>query len=39
MIDGAFTEHFDQLWYLLLGIAWLVALTAASSLTGRWTRR
>lgn len=39
MLDGAFTEHFDQLRYLLLGLAWLTALTAASSLGGRWTRR
>lgn len=31
MIDGAFTEHFDQLRYLLLGLAWLVALTAVSA--------
>jgi len=39
MLDGAFTEHFDELRYLLLGLAWLTALTAASSLLGRWTRR
>ena len=31
MIDGAFTARFDQFGYLLLGLAWLVALTAASS--------
>lgn len=31
MIDGAFTEHFDQLGYLLLGLAWLVGLTVAAS--------
>jgi len=36
MIDGAFTDHFDQLRYLLLGLAWLVALTAA---TGEVFRR
>ena len=30
MLDGAFTEHFDQLRFLLLGLAWLVALTAAT---------
>ena len=36
MIDGAFTEHFDQLRFLLLGLAWLVALTAA---TGEVFRR
>ena len=28
MIDGAFTEHFDQTGYLLLGLAWLLTLTA-----------
>ena len=39
MLDGAFTEHFDQQWYLLLGLAWLTALTAASSLGERRTRR
>ena len=31
MIDGAFTDHFDQLWYLLLGLAWLLALTIAAA--------
>ncbi len=31
MIDGAFTEHFDQTGYLLLGLAWLAVLTAAAS--------
>ncbi len=31
MIDGAFTDHFDQQRYLLLGLAWLVTLTAATS--------
>ncbi len=36
MIDGAFTEHFDQTRYLLLGLAWLLALTAA---TGELFRR
>ena len=36
MIDGAFTEHFDQTGYLLLGLAWLLALTAA---TGEVFRR
>lgn len=36
MIDGAFTEHFDQTGYLLLGLAWLVVLTAA---TGEVFRR
>ena len=36
MIDGAFTAHFDQLWYLLLGVAWLVGLTAV---TGEVFRR
>ncbi len=30
MIDGAFTEHFDQSGYLLLGLAWLLALTTAA---------
>ncbi len=30
MIDGAFTEHFDQTGYLLLGLAWLLALTTAA---------
>ena len=36
MIDGAFTEHFDQPGHLLLGIAWLLTLTAA---TGEVFRR
>lgn len=36
MIDGAFTEHFDQTGHLLLGIAWLLTLTAA---TGEVFRR
>ncbi len=30
MIDGAFTEHFDQTGYLLLGLAWLLTLTAVT---------
>ena len=30
MIDGAFTKHFDQTGHLLLGIAWLLTLTAAA---------
>ena len=36
MIDGAFTEHFDQTGYLLLGLAWLLILTA---LTGQLFKR
>lgn len=31
MIDGAFTEHFDQVGYLLLGLAWLLASIAATA--------
>ncbi len=31
MLDGAFTDHFDQLWYLLLGVAWLLVLTIAAA--------
>ena len=30
MIDGAFTEHFDETGYLLLGLAWLLTLTAVT---------
>ena len=30
MIDGAFTEHFDQIAYLLLGLGWLLTLTAVT---------
>lgn len=36
VIDGALTEHVDQLRYLLLGLAWLSALVAA---TGEVFRR
>jgi len=36
MLDGAFTARFDQPWYLLLGLAWLLTLTAA---TGEVFRR
>lgn len=35
MIDGAFTEHFDQWWYLLLATGWLLALTIAGGLLFR----
>ena len=31
MIDGAFTGRFDQVGYLLLGLAWLAAFTVATS--------
>ena len=31
MIDGAFTGRFDQFGYLLVGLAWLAALTAAAA--------
>jgi hypothetical protein len=31
MIDGAFTEHFDEMRYLLLGLAWLLVLIAATA--------
>ena len=31
MIDGAFTEHFDQMRYLLLGLAWLLVLIVATA--------
>ena len=31
MVDGAFTAHFDEFNYLLLGLAWLAAFTAASA--------
>ena len=30
MIDGAFTARFDQPGYLLLGVAWLAALTGTA---------
>ena len=36
MIDGAFTEHFDETGYLLLGLAWLLTLTVV---TGRVFKR
>ena len=31
LIDGAFTASFDEVGYLLLGLAWLAALTAATA--------
>jgi hypothetical protein len=31
LIDGAFTTQFDEVGYLLLGLAWLTALTAATT--------
>ena len=31
LIDGAFTARFDEVGYLLLGLAWLAALTAATA--------
>lgn len=31
LIDGAFTARFDEVGYLLLGLAWLAALTAATT--------
>ena len=31
LIDGAFTARFDELGYLVLGIAWLAALTTATA--------
>ncbi|MGE3449334.1 MAG: hypothetical protein AB7H92_17340 [Microbacteriaceae bacterium] len=31
LIDGAFTAQFDEVGYLLLGLAWLTALTAATT--------
>jgi hypothetical protein len=31
MLDGAFTNRFDQVGYLALGLAWLAALTAATA--------
>lgn len=31
LIDGAFTARFDQLGYLLLGLAWLTVFTAATT--------
>lgn len=31
LIDGAFTARFDQVEYLLLGLLWLAALTAATT--------
>ncbi len=30
LIDGAFTAQFDEVGYLLLGMAWLASLTAAT---------
>ena len=35
MIDGAFTGRFDQVGYLLLGLAWLAAFTAATAVVFR----
>jgi hypothetical protein len=35
LIDGAFTARFDQGGYLLLGVAWLAALTAATAVVFR----
>jgi len=31
MLDGAFTARFDQAGYLMLGLAWLAAFTAATA--------
>ena len=31
MLDGAFTGHFDQIGYLLLGLFWLATLTTAAT--------
>lgn len=40
MIDGAFSDSFDQFRALLLGLAWLVAFsTAAAAVFNRRTRR
>ena len=36
MIDGAFTDRFDQYGYLLIGLAWLGALTGATAAVFRW---
>jgi hypothetical protein len=30
MMDGAFTPTFDEVWYLLLALGWLLALTATA---------
>ena len=35
MIDGAFTAHFDQVGYLLLGLAWLAAFTTVTAVVFR----
>ena len=35
MVDGAFTDSFDQFGYLLLGLAWLAAFTTASAVVFR----
>ena len=35
LIDGAFTASFEQYGHLLLGLGWLMALTAAAALTFR----
>lgn len=42
LIDGAFTARFDEFGYLLLGLAWLAVLTAATAVvfrrrTGSWS--
>ncbi len=38
MIDGAFTGRFDEVWYLLLGLAWLAAFgVATTAVFGRRT--
>jgi len=35
MIDGAFTDRFDQLGSLLLGLAWLAGLTVLTAVAFR----
>ncbi len=35
LIDGAFTRRFDQVGYLLLGLAWLAAFTTATAVVFR----